>query len=138
MKKGKWNYTEDINYKVILVRLQAVEEKPMYWQNAFAGELRQVVEVTTEKGDYTFHIDNADGSGLLKILKGGGPDSYSAHVSGFTFIKELPENEWQLPDQLLWETNQQRVEDWQRTNYPEEFKRMEALKKTISQYNRKK
>lgn len=133
MKKGKWNYTEDIYYKVILVRLHKVEEPPMHWQNAFAGQERQVLDIWyTIKGvEKHFYIDNYDGSGLLKISKGGGPDSYSAHVSGFSYLRDLPESEWQQFDKHRYEISRVLVDEWQKTNFPEDFKKMEALREMI-------
>lgn len=112
MKKGKWNYTENIEYTVLLVKVLAVKEPKMHWQNAFVNEERQVVLVKC-KGGHQFWIDNQDGSGLLKISKGGGPDSYSAHINEFEFIRELQEREWQQFDKIKFELSRMKVEDWQ-------------------------
>lgn len=135
MKKGKWNYTEDIEYRVILVKLLAAD-KPLHWQNRLVGEERQIVEVLHRKGEgeeeYRFWIDNADGSGLRKIERGGGPDSYSAHVDGFEMIRELDESEWQQWDKDKWEAERIAGDEWQKKNFPEEYKQMLSLRKMIT------
>lgn len=130
MKKGKWNYTEDIEYRVVLVRLHKTDERPMHWQNALVGELRQVVEVNYNRDGETkaFYIDNQDGSGLKKISAGGGPDSYSAHVAGFDLISEVPESEWQQWDPVLHKTERDKCDAWQAANFPVEFERMKGLR----------
>lgn len=126
MKKGKWNYTEEIEYTVLLVKLLPVEKPPMHWQNAFAGEERQVVKIT--HGDYSFYIDNEDGSGLHKISRGGGPDSYSAHIEGFDIIRDLPEQEWNQWDIEKHDEFRKKSDAWAAKHFPEEHKKVQALK----------
>lgn len=135
MKTGKWNYTEDIEFDVILVRLHQVKEPPMHWQNAFAGQERQVVRIKYNSNGVAkfFYIDNQDGSGIQKIIAGGGPGSYSAHVERFDIIRELPESEWQVWDPHLHRIYRNACDDWQKEHYPEEFERMEGLRITILQ-----
>ncbi len=132
MKKGKWNYTEHIQYKVVLVKLLPVPETPMHWQNAFAGQERQVVWINYDfPGETPFLIDNQDGSGLLKISRGGGPDSYSAHIGHYEFIRDLPESEWISWSKVLHDVNRKKVDDWQEEHFPEEFARMNKLRQAI-------
>ncbi len=131
MKKGKWNYTQDITYEVILVRLLKSEKTPCHWQNAFVGEIRQVVKVHPE-GQDEFYIDNEDGSGLLKIERGGGPDSYSAHVGPFEWLSVVPEKDW-----IQWNKEKhlklrQRSDDWMKENHLQVYERMQSMKKTIA------
>jgi len=130
MKSGNWNYTENIQYTVVLVKLLPVAQPPMHWQNCFAGQDRQVVKVVCKDG-YTFYMDNQDGSGLLKISKKGGPDSYHASINEHEFIRELNENEWQQFDLLLHKKHRQECDDWQKKNFPNDYKKIEALKQSI-------
>lgn len=136
MKKGKWNYTEKIEYTVLLVKLLPVSEPKMHWQNAFVNTERQVVLIKPKSGNQ-FWIDNGDGSGLLKISNGGGPDSYSAHVSEFEFIRELPESEWQQWNPKLYYSYREQCENWQKLNFPNEYERIKKLREAIIE-NRKK
>jgi len=72
MKKGKWNYIEDILYTVVLVRLHEVEGTPLHWQNVFAGQERQVVEVMHNKPDgseYVFTSTIKMGQASLKLVR---------------------------------------------------------------------
>lgn len=141
MKKGKWNYTEDIEYRVIIVRLHKVDDPPMHWQNAFIGQERQVVEINyqTHGVQKAFFIDNQDGSGLLKISKRGGPDSYHASVAGNEFIRELPEEQWQQFDKDLYLQGRAASEQWQKINFPESYAKVQRMKEAWekSPYNRK-
>lgn len=118
-----------------MVRLLAVPETPMHWQNAFIGEEREVVEISHKKADnsiYKFYIDNQDGSGLRKIKNGGGPDSYSAHVDQHEYLRELWESDWQQWNPILHAAERHKSDEWQQKNFPEEFKRMESLRNMIT------
>lgn len=126
LKKGKWNYTEDILYKVVVVRLLPVADPVLAWQNAFAGQERQAVWVM-DATNYTFLIDNQDGSGLRKIARNGGPDSYSAHIMAHELIRDLPESEWQYWDPAKYQASQEAVATWQKENHPEEYEKLQRL-----------
>lgn len=129
MKKGKWNYTEDIEYTVVEVMLSRVPEIPFHWQNSMSGEVCQAVLI--KHGDYQFMIDNQDGSGLNKISKGGGPDSYSAHISGCETIREIPEHEWNQWNPIEHKKRRQHHDDWLKEHHPEQFQKIESLRKHI-------
>lgn len=140
MKQGKWNYTEDIEYDVILVRLHEAKEPKTHWQNAFAGQERQVVRVAYEDKfgkQKRFFIDNQDGSGLRKIDRGGSPDSYHASIDGFDLIRELPESEWQRWDPALHQKSQADADEWMKKNYPEDYEQMLSLRSYIQAIQKK-
>jgi len=129
MKKGFWNYTEPTEYRVVLVRLAAVADPPLAWQNAFAGQTRQAVEVTDQKG-YKFYIDNGDGSGLDKAESRGGPGQMSRHIQpgAFEIVAQVDEAQWQRLDAQLWRDTDAAVEAWQKANHPQEYERLQALR----------
>lgn len=127
MKEEFWNYSEPIEYQVILVELHLVRNPPLHWQNAFAGEQRQVVEVRCG-GQKTFLIDNADGSGFKKIAARGGPDSMSRYVGGFKFIAPVEDGQIQQWNPEKCKEIDAMVEKWQQANYPEEYKKLQAAK----------
>jgi hypothetical protein len=126
MKKGFWNYTQPINYTVCLVKILPVENPVGHWQNAFIGEERQAVLIYHQ--DYEFLIDNSDGYGLKKIYAGGGPDSYSAHLSNYEILGPIPESEWNQPDEKRHRENQKKVDAWLEQQNGEEFKKIKALR----------
>lgn len=128
MKTGKWNYTEDIEYKVVIVKLHAVPNTPMHWQNAFAGQERQAVHIIGPRKE-VFLIDNQDGSGLLKVTNGGGPEFYHASIDEHEYIKDLPEDAWQAPDPNLFAENRRIAREYQRKADPEGFEKLELLLK---------
>jgi hypothetical protein len=135
MKKGFWNYTEEIEYTVVLVKILPVEKPPMHWQNAFVGQERQAVKVSYK--DYSFLIDNADGSGLKKIAARGGPDSYHASIEANEFIRDLPESEWQQFDKFKFDRYRFLSDAWQKEKYPEEYKKIQALKEGLAAHRKK-
>lgn len=133
-KNGFWNYTEPVTYRVVLVKLAAVEKPPLSWQNAFAGQTRQAVEITY-KGQPHFYIDNGDGQGLLKAENRGGPEYGSRHLhdGAFEIVAEVDEAQWQKYDNVkYWETEFS-VQAWQKTNHPEEFQKLQDLKEAWAQ-----
>jgi len=131
MKKGKWNYTQDILFQVVNVVLGPAESIPLHWQNAFQGETIQAVLIRDFAG-YEFLIDNEDGSGLLKISRGGGPDSYSAHIDGkFEIGCTVPEEKWNQWDEHVSFLRREFVDAWREEHYPEEFRKLQALKASI-------
>ncbi|MFT3704686.1 MAG: hypothetical protein QM802_20140 [Agriterribacter sp.] len=139
MKKGKWNYTEEIEYTVIEVKLLPINEKIAHWQNAFAGNIQQVVKVIYNRpgqNSYTFWIDNSDGSGLRKIEKGGGPDSYHADIGPFEFIREVPESEWRQWDPLIHQAKTIQVDNWHKENMdPLQYKNLQSLRAMVATVN---
>lgn len=129
MKNGFWNYTEPVQYRVVLVKIMAVEKPPLSWQNAFAGKTRQVVEINY-KGQPPFYIDNGDGQGLFKAESRGGPECSSRHIQGgaFEIVAQVDEGQWQKFDTQLFYTTEAAIEDWQRINHPGEWQKMQELK----------
>jgi hypothetical protein len=88
--KVNWNYLP-ATARVVYVMIHEVEKPPFHWQNAFVGERRQAIEVTQD--GYSFMIDNNDGMGWAKLLRGGGPDSDSKHLLACTILEECPQNQ---------------------------------------------
>lgn len=127
---GKWNYTEDIEYKVILIRLEENIQQPYHWQNAFAGEKRQAVYV--KYGAHTFLIDNEDGSGLYKIAHGGGPDMYSAHIAEYHYISDVPESMWIAYSKEKCQFHQRQYDIWMKAHHPEELKKIVAMREMFN------
>jgi hypothetical protein len=142
MKNGFWNYTEPITYRVILVNIRQVIHPPMHWQNAFVGKQRQAVQVYyfDHMGECkTFLLDNEDGSGILKIEKGGGPDSMSRHIplECADVINEFTDTGlWKMYNEEKRRQIDREVDQWSATNYPEDHARIQALKDTIIQMKR--
>lgn len=131
MKKGKWNYTEDILFTVVNVRLGVIPEKPLHWQNALVGEIIQAVQIIPRTGG-DFFISNEDGSGLRKIEKGGGPDSYSAHLDGpFELLEDVPEEKWYKWDGFVHALLNIAFDEWAQKNHPEEFAKLQELRKNL-------
>jgi hypothetical protein len=139
MKDGFWNYTEPIKYRVVYVQLFPVKEPVLHWQNAFVGEIHQAVQVYHFRPDgecRPFLISNQDGSGIKKMEKGGGPDSQSWHIvlEACVIGNEVPEPLWNTWSEFATAHMEGIVEQWQEENYPEQFKRLQALKQTIKNF----
>jgi hypothetical protein len=143
MKNGFWNYTQPITYRHVLVRILPVSAPGLHWQNAFAGKEIEALEIAyepetihldpmPEKVDrYIFYIDNQDGLGILKIQRGGGPDSGSRHISvdSMEILRELSDVEAThafSPSHHL--EVEHKIDHWQKTNHPAEYQKLKALR----------
>lgn len=126
MRKGFWNYSEPVEYRFIMVKLLPVKEPPMHWQNAFAYEHRQVMEVV--HNGKSFYLDNQDGSGRLKILAGGGPGSMSRHVEAHELIGLVPDGQEVKYDPERRRIEDEKIEAWQKKSFPAEYEKVQALK----------
>ena len=126
MRKGFWNYSEPVVYRFIVVKLLPVADQSMHWQNAFAYEKRQVLEVV--HGGRSFFIDNQDGSGRHKILAGGGPDSMNRHVAGHEFVSEVPDGQEEKYDHARRKIEDEKIEAWQKKHFPAQYEKVLAMK----------
>lgn len=134
MKNGFWNYTEPVQYRVVLVKIMAVEKPPLSWQNAFVGQTRQAVEINY-KGQPPFYIDNGDGQGLFKAENRGGPENGSRHLQAgaFEIVAQVDEGQWNKLTAGAYLETEKAIEDWQKTNHPEKWEQVQALKDAWAQ-----
>lgn len=127
MKEAFWNYSEPVTFRVVEVTLHSVDKPILHWQNAFAGDVIQAVEVT--HGKHVFLIDNRDGSALHKIEGRGGPQYMSRHIAGHELIREVhDENEWIQYDKYKVISIDQATDRWAKSNHPAEFERLVSLR----------
>lgn len=127
MKQAFWNYSESILFRVVEIKLHHVDKPILHWQNAFAGDVIQAIEVT--HGKHTFLIDNRDGSGLRKIEGRGGPQYMSRHIAAHEFVREVhDENEWIQYDKQKVIQIDHVTDKWAKSNHPEEFEKLVALR----------
>ena len=131
MKNGFWNYTEPVTYRIVLVKLLPVKQPVLHWQNAFAGQTRQAVEINYE-GQLPFYIDNGDGQGLFKVESRGGPEHGSRHIQGgaFEIVAQVDEAQWNRITAGAYLESEKTIQDWQKTNYPAEYQRVQELKES--------
>lgn len=124
-------------------------EKPLYWYNydchrnkvgrewehKFA--LIPAVRVTAKDG-YQFCLSNIAGLAFHKLINGGWPGYAHASLSGVFTEDNAPE--WKITkfSEQDYAEDQNRRNKWFAKEYPEEWKRMEALKeagrKHLSKY----
>jgi hypothetical protein len=141
MKKGKWNYTEDIEYTVVMVKIAKVPEQPLHWQNVWAANsMDEIQAVKVVHNGKPFYIDNTDGSGLKKIAALGGPDSYSAHIN-MNYALELKEvtdeTAWHRWDPFIHKQRKQFEDNWNEINHPEEYKKILLLRAGLADLRKK-
>lgn len=130
MKNGFWNYTEPVTYRVVLVKLHAVKNPPLHWQNAFVGTMRQAVEIEWRDTATKFYIDNGDGQGLFKAENRGGPEfgHRDLQPGAFEIVANVYYSQWNRLTAGLYLETEKQIEDWQKTNHPQEWEKMQALK----------
>lgn len=131
---GFWNGIEPVKYRVMSYIVKSQPEKPMNWQNAFAGTRRQCVEIAYP--NHTFYIDNECGDGFLKVFRGKGSPQVG-HKSVFEplDIRELPFEMWVTDFLEKGKIEDDRiVENWQKDNYPDLYKELQGLKEAIKAF----
>ena len=91
--------------------------------------LIEALQITTLSGEI-FVIANHFGIGINKLIKGGWPNQTHFSLPNETFKecswKEFPPRKFDY-DQYSQHESQRRV--WQKANYPNEFEKLERLRK---------
>lgn len=130
--QGFWNGVEPIQYRVVAYTVSPQPEKPMSWQNALVGARRQCVEIIYP--NHTFYIDNQFGEGFHKVFRGKGSPQFG-HKSVFEplDIQELPFLKWATELSDTGEDDKI-IDSWQKENYPQMYKEMQALKQAIKAF----
>lgn len=147
--KYQW-HGEPVKTEFGYCRVTENKEKPLYWYNYeclwddyHQKERRSALEkfahvpairVTSE--GHSFCIANHHGIGVHKLINGGWPSHrhMSLPVEGFVPESELPVDERILYairkfDLEAFEQYESERRKWQKRNYPEEFARMDELRK---------
>jgi len=134
MYKGKWNYSEDVNYEFVTYEVQS-PATPTWWYGAFVGQTRQGILVTTENKDQ-FLIDNQHGDGYNKILSNGCPGTMHKSVSEYE-LKGIcdPESEIRKLNHNALIDERKTCDFWLKENHPEVYEKSMALRDLIE--NRK-
>jgi len=115
-------------YKAMIVK----DEKPLYWGNAFAGQQRQVVEVSVYSR-LPFYLDNEDGTGLHMIREmKGNPNAFRRGVIAPILLSIEQPNE---PNNDKYRETEAVILQWLKDNHPEYYlkslEKMEAMKKAF-------
>jgi hypothetical protein len=131
MKKGFWNYTQEIEFQPVLVEVVKIDEPKTHWQNAFVGTVRQGVQCF--RGNYSWIMDNEDGSGYEKIKRLGGPDSGHRDLTNCKIIEVQDDDKINDFHLLKYIAINEDVDNWQSATHPEEYKKLKALRETIRQ-----
>lgn len=130
MKKGFWNGIEPITYRVVNYLVLPGKVKT-WWQNRCVFEVRQGILVTTQ-GNYTFLIDNKHGDGFYKIQSGGDPQVGHKSIDEYEIKSDVEEKDIviNVDKKGLQKEHQEHLE-WIKKEFPEEYKKTEALLKMI-------
>lgn len=128
-KDGFWN-GEPASFTVISYEVLRNENKN-HWQNMFVGEKRQGVLIT--QYDQSWLIDNQHGDGYCKVTIGMGSPRYGhKSVVEHNVLGCLPESEWKTVYNSMMITKEGNDHDqWIQTNSPEDWKKIEGLRKMI-------
>lgn len=137
MIKGFWNYTEPVTFTGITYEVTFDKEHPLYWQNAFAGQRRQALQVVAREGTETFIIDNENGQGYYKIMSGKGSPGFG-HKSIFN-----PANILEISDEDIFKKydhagvliEERLINEHAEKANPEEYRKLQSLKSSIKNKN---
>lgn len=104
------------------------KEKPLYWWNYHCREtgICKLAAICVNCDGYVFCIYNGHGIGWFKLSKGGWPDEGHSHLPVDTFTED---NSYEITeyDRLSFQRELYYTHKWRKENYPEEYKRVEAL-----------
>lgn len=132
--KGFWNGEHTATFTACIVKPHFNSEKPMYWHNVFAGEERQGIEITY--AGQTWVIDNETGDGYYKVAIGmGSPQCGHKSYSDFDFVRYIPKEEMLIAySPMAAKIEQDRINEYQKTNYPIEFAENQRLLESLRKY----
>lgn len=134
-KTGFWWEGKPCHARCLNVRLIESTDFPMYWGNAFVGQVRQAFEMTVP-GLKPFFIDNEDGTGRVKIVHGlGSPEIFHRGMIDPEIIDEITDPDKFMPFDIdVYKSTEQGIMKWQKETHPENYaKMMEARKKRTKQ-----
>lgn len=135
MKKGFWN-GEPATFTVVEYEVTKSEE-PLYWNNLNVGTRRQAIQI--KQDEWIWLIDNQFGDGYYKVTAGKGMWT-SAHksITGPINVIYVPENKWITKiDHVGMKKENDAYEEWQKANHPDDYNRLQSLKKVIMSQQRK-
>ena len=157
MSRYRWN-DRPVKIEHLWVKIKENKDQPLYWYNYNVnayGESKDwvimtAIEITTKEGE-KFIISNHFGTGINKCRKGGCADQYHGSFRKVDIIEVIRKNsdlykKWsyigdrdnnlleiniQLNEKLYVQEEQER-RAWQKMYYPEEFKKLDALRKAFT------
>lgn len=130
---------DPVEVKFGFCKVLEVPEKPLWWYNyecsinrvRNASERRFALIPAIQVTQYgrTFVLANHFGIGHNKLIKGGWPNHAHFSMSGCKFTEDNSP-EWKRTSFYYdgYAKHEAEREKWQRENYPEEYKQIEALK----------
>lgn len=131
----KWQ-GEPVNVRFGNVAVKMNYENPLCWYNfecaksvTRKSECIPALEITTNSGS-KFCISNHHGIGVYKLLRGGWPDCVHFSLpNNFATWPSLKETKF---DEVRYSKHESERRKWQKETFPEEFEKLQALKKSIS------
>jgi hypothetical protein len=136
MLTGYWNGDKSANFIGVIYKVDKAPT-PTWWQNRIVGTQRQGLMITY--ANQTWLIDNECGDGYYKLTEGlGSWRCGHKSLADYTIVKEIPD------EQINKEYNGEKLaeesrlhDEWMEQNYPEDFKRLQALKASIRSFRNK-
>jgi Fe-S cluster assembly scaffold protein SufB len=138
MLTGYWNGQPTAQFEGVTYEVTHIERTPLHWQNSLVGTRRQGLRIEYE--GHTWYIDNENGEGFYKLTEGKG-----MWTSGHKSV-ENPVNVILIPDSdikkmvngLALRREREKHDDWMKEKYPQEFKRVLALREEAKKHQSKK
>lgn len=136
MLTGYWNGDKSATFIGVIYKVDKAPT-PTWWQNRVVGTERQGLVITY--ANQTWLIDNECGDGYYKLTQGFGMwQCGHKSLADYTIVKEVPDEE------IITEYNSEKLaeesqlhDEWMEQNYPEDFKRLQALKASIRSFRNK-
>lgn len=136
MKQNYQWQREPVKVEFGLSTVRENKEKSLWWYNFECNEsypkgvgVIAAIRIIT-KDDYSFVLANHSGIGVHKLINGGWPNYSHFDLPDTSFKKggfRITEF-----DELEYSRHEAERNKWQKENYPEEYKKIESLRKIIS------
>jgi hypothetical protein len=136
MLTGYWNGDKSANFIGVIYKVDKAPT-PTWWQNRVVGTERQGLMITY--ANQTWLIDNECGDGYYKLTEGlGSWRCGHKSLADYTIVREIPDEE------IIMQYNEEKLaeetrlhDEWMEQNYPEDFKKLQALKASIRSFRNK-
>jgi hypothetical protein len=136
MKQGYWNGEPTATFVGVYYRVEKAETET-WWQNRVIGTIRQGLLITYRKE--TWLIDNEHGDGYYKVTDGkGSPQCGHKSLGVYTVLRGIPDDEINTKLDKEGIDQEDHLHDkWLEKKYPEVYKRLQALKKSLNAHREK-
>lgn len=115
--------------------LEENKQNPLFWYNYEYSQNKKTIpsiKITCIEDGYTFYIANYYGVGAEKLLSGGWPDKPHFTIPDkFKFTPNIEVKPIKKFDEAAYMMHETERREWQKENFPTEFRKLEHLESLL-------